>query len=197
VRRKKITRTERELRRAEARKQDQRRKEIERRIDLVERGIDPEAIKLISWEEATIRVFYGEQLPEDVLVETAPLPPVMEFLNRRLRQLPLDDADEALEQAVSELLSSSTPMSARERQDFEDGLRKLKSQRRPRKIRPEVRAQAFEWEINEYVRRGYTADKAKEEVIKAHKLGISIDSLDQFILRHLRKKKSVLAKTVG
>jgi hypothetical protein len=60
-----------------------------------------------------------------------------------------------------------------------------------------VRAQAFEWEIDALVRRGYTTDKAKEEVIKAHNLGKSIDSLDQFILRHLRKKKSVLAKTVG
>ena len=190
MRRKKITRTERELRRAEARKQDQRRKEIERHIAFG-------TVKIIPWEEATTRDLYGEQLPEDVLVEALPLSPAIEFLNRRLRQLPLDDADEALKQAVSELLSSSTPMSARERQDFEDGLRKLKSQRRPGKIRPTVRAQAYEWEINEYVRRGYTADKAKEEVIKAHNLPISIDSLDQYILRHLRKKKSVLAKTVG
>ena len=190
MRRKKITRTERELRRAEARKQDQRRKEIERHIAFG-------TVKIIPWEEATIRVFCGERLSEDVLLEAPPLSPAIEFLNGRLRHVPVDQWDDALKQAVRELLSSSTPMSARERQDFEDGLRKLKSQRRPRKIRPEVRAQAFEWEINEYVRRGYTADKAKEEVIKAHKLGISIDSLDQFILRHLRKKKSVLAKTVG
>jgi hypothetical protein len=188
VRRKKTTRAEREKRKAETRKQDRRREKIERQIALG-------TVKIILWKEAIIRVLCGEQLPEDVLVELPPLPPVMEFLNRRLRQLPLDEPDEALKQAVSELLSSSTPMSAHERQDFEDGLRQLKSQRRPRKISPAVRAQAYEWEINACVRRGYTADKAKEEVIKAHGLDISIESLDRFISRH--RKKSVLAKTVG
>jgi hypothetical protein len=107
VRRKKITRSERKRRRAEAHKQDRQREKIERQIAFG-------TVKIIPWEEATIRVLCGEQLPEDVLVEAPPLPPVTEFLIRRLRQLPLDDTDEALKQAVSELLSSSTPMSARE-----------------------------------------------------------------------------------
>ena len=181
MRRKKITRTERELRRAEARKQDQRRKEIERHIAFG-------TVKIIPWEEATTRDLYGEQLPEDVLVEALPLSPAIEFLNGRLRHVPVDQWDDALKQAVRELLSSSTPMSARERQDFEDGLRKLKSQRRPRKIRPAVRAQAYEWEINALVRRGYTADQAKEKVLEAHGLKISIESLDRFISRHLKKR---------
>ena len=190
MRRKKTKRAEGERRRAEAHKQDRRREKIERQIYFG-------TVNIIPWEEATIRVLCDEQLPEDVLVEAPPLPPAIEFLNRRLRHVPLDQFDAALKQAVSELLSGSTPMSAYERQDFEDGLRKLKSQRRPRKISPAVRAQVFEWEIDALVRRGYTTNKAKEEVIKAHNLGISTDSLDQFILRHLRKKKSVLAKTVG
>jgi hypothetical protein len=190
MRRKKTKRAERERGRAEAHKQDRRREKIERQIRLG-------TVDVIPWEEATIRVLGGEQLPGDVLMEAPPLPPAIEFLNRRLRHVPLDQVDAALKQAVSELLSGGTPMSAHERQDFEEGLRKLKSQGRPRKIRPAVRAQAFEWEIDALVRRGYTADKAKEAVIEAHNLGISIDSLDQFILRHLRKKKSVLAKTVG
>jgi hypothetical protein len=194
VRRKKITRTERELRRAEARKQDQRRKEIERRIDLVERGIDPQAIKFISWEEATIRVLCGEQLPEDVLVEEPPLRPAEEFLRRRLWHVPVDQFDAAWKQAVTELLSSSTPMDDVERQAFEAGLRQL-SRRRPRKISPAVRAQAYEWEINALVRRGYTADQAKEKVLEAHGLKISIESLDRFISRHLQKKSGIV-KTV-
>jgi hypothetical protein len=189
VRRKKTTRAEREKRKAEARKQGRLREKIERQIALG-------TVKIIPWEEATMRVLCGEQSPEDVLVEAPPLPPAREFLNRRLRELPLDDADAALKQAVSELLSSSTPMSAHERQDFEDYLRQLKSQRRPRKIRPAVRAQCYEWEINEGVSRGYTADQAKEEVIKARGLDISIESLDRFISRHLQKKSGAV-KTVG
>jgi hypothetical protein len=190
VRRKKTKRAERERRRAEAHKQDRRREKIERQIHLG-------TVNIIPWEEATIRVLCGEQLPEHVLVEAPSLPPAIEFLRQRLRQVPVDQVDAAWKQALTELLYSGTPMGAMERQAFESELRQLKFQRRPRKIRPAVRARAYEAEINEYVRRGYTADKAKEEVIEAHNLGISTDSLDQFILRHLRKKKSVLAKTVG
>jgi hypothetical protein len=195
VRRKKTTRAERELRRAEARQQDRRRKEVERRIDLVERGIDLNAIKIIPWEEATIRVLCGEQLPDDALVE-APLTPAEKFLMSRLRNVPVEQFDDALKKALSELMASDMPMSAHERQWYGDGLRWLKSRRRSAKIKPLVRAQVYEWVIDALVRRGYTADKAKDEVIKAYDLGISIDSLDRFILRHL-KKKGVPAKTVG
>ena len=188
MRRKKTTRAEREKRKAEARKQDRRREKIERQIALG-------TVKILSWEEATIRVLCGEQLPEDVLVGEPPLRPAIEFLRRRLRHVPVDQVDAALKQALTELLSSSTPMSAHERQYFEDGLRQLKSQRRPRKIRPAVRAQAYEWEINAGMRRGYTADQAKDEVIKAHDLDISIESLDRFISRHVQKKSGAV-KTV-
>jgi hypothetical protein len=162
VRRKKTTRAERAKRKAEARKQDRLREKIERQIALG-------TVKIIPWEEATIRVLGGEQLPEDVLVEAPPDPPAIEFLCRRLRHVPVDQVDAALKQAVTELLSSNTPMSAHERQDFEDLRRQLKSQRRPRKISPAVRAQAYEGEINALVRRGYTAGQAKEKVIEALK----------------------------
>ena len=195
MRRKKTTRAERELRRAEARRRDQRRAEIERRIDLVEREIDLDAIKIIPWEEATVRVLCGEQLPEDLLVEM-PLTPAEKFLYPRIRKVPVEQFDDALKKALSELMASDTPMSSYERQWYGGGLRWLKSRRRSTKTKPAARAELYEREIDVLVGRGYTADKAKEEVIKSHNLGNSIESLDQFILRHLRKRSTV-DKTVG
>jgi hypothetical protein len=157
VKRPKTTKALRHARRAAARHREVQRRKTERQIELG-------TAKTISWEEATVRVFMGEQLPDDVLVEMPPTP-AEKFLYPRVRGVTVEQFDDALKKALGELMASDTPMSPHERKWYGDGLQWLKSQRRRRAIRPESKAQVYNWEIDALVRDGYTVAEAKSKIV--------------------------------
>jgi hypothetical protein len=111
----------------------------------------------------------------------------------RHEALNVEQFDDALKKALGELMASDTPMSPHERKWYGDGLQWLKSQRRRRAIRPESKAQFYNWEIDALVRDGYTVAEAKSKIVEAHNLA-SVEALDQFLRRH--RKNNQPAKTV-
>jgi hypothetical protein len=176
VKRPKTTAAGRKELRADAHRQAARRRKIEQQIALG-------TVKTISWEEATSR----EEFPDDVLIEE-PLSPAEEFIRRRIPLGSDIPPNAELKRVLTELMASGTPMTPWERRWYGDGLRWLKSQRpdRPRAISPKIKALVFNSAIDAYVQRGHTAEQAKSKLVEDCNLA-SVEALNQLLRRHGKK----------